>query len=262
MRFWYNRKERNNLKISIIIVVCFIGILLIGVIKCCGSHKVEIHPIVDELLNKISIEKSSIISIGNYSDISYHLDTPYLTEEEINEYEDTIKRDYGVEEFTLDFMQDYFEVSSYEEFREYLSTRALNSKKITDLLKCREDIMNKLVGKVKFNLDEDEIAKYSLEIVKKYEELARIDGLTIEEYCVNELQISYDNFFEMCYEEGEQEIKDYLIIGGIAERECGGLTEEELKEGYDGEGQADIYWCYQQIENEVYSLFIHVDGNY
>ena len=75
--------------------------------------------------------------------------------------------------------------------------------------------------------------------------MAEADGLTIEEYCEQELQTPYEDFFDMCYEEGEQEIKDYLLIGAVAAKEYGDVTEEMIKGSFSEEdGEIDIYRCY------------------
>ena len=90
------------------------------------------------------IEKSAILSLGDYSDISYHLETPEITEEEIDAYEEELADDYGIEEVTLDFIKDHFDLSSYDEFREWISKRELSHKKYVDTEQFREDVLGRL----------------------------------------------------------------------------------------------------------------------
>ena len=61
----------------------------------------------------------------------------------------------------------------------------------------------------------------------------------------------------MCYEEGEQEIKDYLLIGAVAAKEYGDVTEEMIKGSFSEEdGEVDIYSCYLDLEYDVFDIFI------
>ena len=64
----------------------------------------------------------------------------------------------------------------------------------------------------------------------------------------------------MCYEEGEQEIKDYLLIGAVAAKEYGDVTEEMIKGSFSEEdGEVDIYSCYLDLEYDVFDIFIHTE---
>ena len=257
-----NGNEIRN--ISIIIALCCMGAILAGTIVLRGNYKKpEIHPVVSKFLEGIHIGKSAVLSLGDYNDISYYLETPEITEEEIDEYRDELTDAYGMDEVTLDSIKDNFGLSSYDAFQEFLSSRVLNHKKIVDTEKCRQEVLGRLADVAKFDMDQDEVAKYSLEIVMDYETMAEADGLTIEEYCEQELQIPYDDFFDMCYGKGEQEIKNYLLIGAVAAREYGDVTEEMIKESFSEEdGEVDIYMCYQDLEHDVYDVFIHTEEGY
>lgn len=63
----------------------------------------------------------------------------------------------------------------------------------------------------------------------------------------------YDDFFGLAYEEGKRLIETYLIIGAVYYDEFG-----DFEYGTD----EDIYYQYQMIENDVYSLFINADENF
>lgn len=115
--------------------------LLAGCAPSQANGRIEIHPIVSKFLEGMHIEKSAILSLGDYSDISYHLKTLEITEEEIDAYEEELADDYGIEEVTLDFIKDHFGLSSYDEFREWISKRELSHKKYVDTEQCREDVV-------------------------------------------------------------------------------------------------------------------------
>ncbi len=241
-RNWNVKKE--NEKLGMVLVVYAMCMVLAGCVPFQPDSKIEIHPVVSKFLEGIHIEKSAILSLGDYSDISYHLETPEITEEEIDTYEKELTDAYGMEEITLDSIKDNFGLSSYDEFREFISEGELNHKKIMDTEQCREDVLGRLEEGAKFDMNQEEVAKHSLEIVTDYASMAEADGLTLEEYCEQELQTPYEDFFDMCYEEGEQEIKNYLLIGAVAAREYGDVTEEMIKGSFRKEdSEVDIYSC-------------------
>lgn len=255
--------KKENKKPGMMLIVYVMCMLLAGCAPSPAEGKIEIHPVVSKFLEGMHIEKSAILSLGDYSDISYRLEIPEITEEEINAYEEELTDAYGMDEVTLDSIKDNFGLSSYKEFREFLSEGELNHKKIMDTEKCRQDVLSRLAEGAEFDMDQEEVAKYSLEIVTGYVSMAEADGLTIEEYCEQELQTPYEDFFEICYEEGEQEIKNYLLIGAVAAREYGDVTEEMIKESFhDEDGEEDIYRCYQDLEYDVYDIFIHTEEGY
>ena len=237
--------KKRNKKPGRMLAVYAMCLLLAGCAPSQANSRIEIHPVVSKFLEGMHIERSAILSLGDYSDISYHLETPEITEEEIDVYEEELADDYGIEEVTLDFIEDHFDLSSYDDFREWISKRELSHKKYVDTEQCREDVLGRLEEGAEFDMDQEEVAKHSLEIVTGYASMAEADGLTIEEYCEQELQTPYEDFFDMCYEEGEQEIKDYLLIGAVAAKEYGDVTEEMIKGSFSEEdGEIDIYRCY------------------
>ena len=81
-----------------------------------------------------------------------------------------------------------------------------------------------------------------------------VDGIDIETTPSMTLKVSYDDFFDKCYEEGERLIKIYLVVGAISELE--GIEISEYKE------EKDIYLQYQELENEVYGLFIKAETGF
>ena len=81
--------------------------------------------------------------------------------------------------------------------------------------------------------------------------------MSLEEYCSTILEISYDDFFDYCYDEGEYLIKTYLVIGVVAFDELSEHTRNNVPT--DDE---DIYISYQEIENQVYDIFINTDDDF
>ena len=245
-------------------IVFVLWLVLAGCTSSQADDKIAMHPAIRKFLQEQQINKSAILSLGDYSDISYRLEVPEVTEEEIEAYEKEEADLWGVKEFTLDFIKENFDLPSYEEYRKYCAKRVFSNKKDKDQRKCEQKILDRLVERAAFDLDQEEVANYSLEkIVEEHEDMAFCEGLPLEEYCEQELQMSLEDFFDMCYQEGEQDVKRYLVMGALAGREYGDVTEEMLLENMDDEyAESDMEWCYHDLEFEVYKLFIHTEEGY
>ncbi len=124
--------------------------------------------------------------------------------------------------------------------------------------------MDYLIKESKFVLDKESVAEYSVEIVNSYETEAYLYDMELERYVAEELQMTEDEFFQECYREGEELIKNYLIVGAIAKEENLEVTEEDIK-GLSGVFEKDFdeyseeektYIQYQILENKVYKMFI------
>ena len=129
----------------------------------------------------------------------------------------------------------------------------LNQKKVESVFEARRIVLDQLLEKFQFELDEKEISEYSIEFVRAYEVEAALYDMSLEEYYQEILQVSTDEFFEECYKECEKLVKTYLVIGAIANIEF-----EEIKLN----DKSKVYSEYQSLENRVYSLFINAEKNF
>lgn len=80
--------------------------------------------------------------------------------------------------------------------------------------------------------------------------------MTLKQYCKNVLKISYDELFEKSYEESARLIESYLIMGAIAYKEFG------YKEIGNEKDANNLYEGYQELESEVYALFIKAEKGF
>lgn len=238
------------------VIVLFVSaIVLIGFHNSSSSF-CNIHPNVKSMLEYLSISDCYIKSVGDYTDISYELSSPEISDDEIQEYIESVKTEYAIENLTDAFVSEKFECDSVGEFNEVIESKLLEQKKVEMILSTRQRINEELLNRSTFDLNADIVAQYSLEVVNSYETDAYLYGMTLEEYCSNILEVSYDDFFELCYEEGENLIKTYLVIGVIAFNE---LDQTDTESATD---EQDIYYTYQEIENQVYDMFIETDDNF
>ena len=80
--------KKRNKKPGRMLAVYAMCLLLAGCAPSQANSRIEIHPVVSKFLEGMHIERSAILSLGDYRDISYHQETPERTEEQIYVYEE------------------------------------------------------------------------------------------------------------------------------------------------------------------------------
>lgn len=116
-----------------------------------------------------------------------------------------------------------------------------------------------------FHIDQDDVLTYSLTIVKNFEELAGVKGLSLEEYFERGLKVSEKQFYSLCHEMGEFEIKKKLLVGNISAKEGICIGEKETsdfcnanqidkKEITDKRERSEIY--YKVLEKKVIDFLL------
>ncbi len=78
--------------------------------------------------------------------------------------------------------------------------------------------------------------------------------MSLIQYSQEILGYTKEQFYQKCYEEGEEAIKSFLVIGAVAEKEFPDLAQKT--------DDKNIYLQYQEIENAVYSYFIETDNDF
>lgn len=123
----------------------------------------------------------------------------------------------------------------------------------------KNQIMEDLIKKSDFEMNQDVVAQYAMGSVYAYEEEARMKGVSLDEYIKCDLNLNKEDFYEMCYEEGKALIQSYLVIGAIAEKEGITVSENDINEFEEGDqtysDEDKIYISYQFLEDKVYQLF-------
>lgn len=160
-----------------LLVIVFFGVLNSNNKNC------EIHPYVEALMNEFSISDCYVKSIGDYSDITYQLSSPQISNEEMQSYIESIQSEYGIREITADFVANHYECASVDEFYQLVESKLLEQKKVEMILSTRQLIADNLIEKCSFELVPNIIAQYSLEVVNSYETEAYLHNMSLEEYC-------------------------------------------------------------------------------
>ncbi len=197
----------------------------------------EIHPVISQMLETLDIHECTLIQLSDYDDIRVSIETPIITEDEYAGYIRSQR-----EEEDTDLTDD--------ELRHQL----LEEKKIASLMQARAKVMDALLSRCHFSLKEENVAAYAKTIVHNYETEAALYDMSLIQYSQEILGYTKEQFYQKCYEEGEEAIKSFLVIGAVAEKEFPDLAQKT--------DDKNIYLQYQEIENAVYSYFIETDNDF
>ena len=251
------KKFENKRVIDAVIVSSIIFVSIFVYLLKSSSKYCEIHPVIEVMMNELSLSDCYLKTIGDYSDINYELDIPQISNEKIQSYIESEKLKYGIEEITSEFVMENYGCNSIDDFNQLVENRLSEQEKIEMILSTRQLIVKQLIEQCSFELDPDTVAQYALEVVNDYETGAYLYNMSLEEYCSIILKISYDDFFDFVYDESEYLIKTYLVIGAVAFDELDEYTRDAIPTN-----EQDIYNSYQEIENQVYDMFIHADDDF
>lgn len=114
---------------------------------------------------------------------------------------------------TDNFVKKEFEQNSVKEYKEYVSEQIKENKLQEWRMEKEEEIFAAIIENSDITINEEEVASYALAIVDKYKQISDINGYEqISDY-VQENGKTMDEFYQICYEEAEQELKKIIIIG-------------------------------------------------
>ena len=128
---------------------------------------------------------------------------------------------------TDEFVKEKFNINTVEEYYRYCKKLIQEQKLEEEKLKREKELFLSIIDICKFTIDKNEIAKYSMRYVDESEKLAEIYDLTLEEYVENVLGKSLDKFYQECYNQGEYEVKAYLVVGAVFADLDISITEEQ-----------------------------------
>lgn len=225
-----------------------------------SKSNLTIDPTIEKMLGHLDIHNCYITEITDYSDISITVEFPEISDDDVQEYIEDLLKIYGQESLTLDFIKEQFDIHSIDSFYEYIFERVKNRKETDIIFQTRGKLLNLLISTSTFQLDDNAVATYSLSIIKSYEEEANLYDMPLDSYISEVLNISEDEFYYMCFNDGVKYIETYLVIGAIAEKESITVSKNdvELYAGstiYSDEERAYVY--YQVLYNKVYDLFVN-----
>lgn len=161
------------------------------------------------------------------------------------------------------FVREHTDYESVEDYREAIRSAILNQKTMDQARSIKRKLMDTLIETSNFSLSKESIAQDSISFIDTYETEAYLHGYDLSEYIKEVLLMSENEFYEFCYKKGEREIKEYLIIAHIAQKE-GLVVSKEERLAYLGiddmsdnqmENAEDMcYVDYKILQDKVYEL--------
>lgn len=148
-------------------------------------------------------------------ELSSPIDTEKYKKGDALQYNITVESINYFEAYTSSdqYILDYYGAQTEEEFLSYCKQRLLESKKYESDHRSDTSFLERLAQKCEFYIDEDEVIAYSQNIVDAHKDLAYISGLELTEYIDVTLNMTEEEFYNQCYNDGLQEIKQYLLVG-------------------------------------------------
>lgn len=148
-------------------------------------------------------------------ELSSPIDTEKYKKGDILQYNITVESINYFEAYTSSdqYILDYYGVETEEEFLAECEVRLRKIKVQENKYSTDNEFLDKVAEKCAFYINKQEVAKYSEKVVEQHKNLAYISGLDLEEYITQTLKISEDDFYEQCYNDGVQQIKQYLLVG-------------------------------------------------
>lgn len=131
-------------------------------------------------------------------------------------------------ELTEEFVKEKLDAESVEMYIKQVKVNIAEEKRTAYLVEQQEKLLNTVIENSEYILDKNEIAQYSVQVVNNYEDIALITYDSLEEYIEQELGLTEDEFYEQCYIEGENEVKQYITVAAIAKDLNMEISEDEL----------------------------------
>lgn len=148
-------------------------------------------------------------------ELSSPIDTEKYKKGDMLKYIITIESINCFETYTSSdqYILDYYNVGTQDEFLTYCRGELQKSKYYQSALSTDNDFLTRVAGKCSFYINKEEAATYSTKIVNQHKDMAYLSGLELGEYIEKVLDMTEEQFYDYCYEEGVKEIKEYLLVG-------------------------------------------------
>ena len=233
-----------------LLCLCVVLLAILSLTACGDKEPIGVNKVVSEMLAGEKVSHCYVVSLGDYHSFKVQLRTPQVSEEEYLKNFNSETETIG--ELTDEYVRNELGYSSIEEYRKEVDKSYLEHLKVMAIFDARSKINDYLLDIAVFHLDENDIAEFSKRMVYKEQNYSILFGYeSFEEYLSEELQLTEKQFLQRCYEEAEREIKKCLLIGTVAELEKIVVPEGE-----------DLNITYQELESEVYDLFMEVDSDF
>lgn len=122
------------------------------------------------------------------------------------------------QELSQSFVKKFTEYKTVDEYKEAIRKQIKNEYQETCEMERKEHILEQLISKCEFYIDEDEIVAIAADIAGVAKQSAKINGMEFGEY-INQLYgMTKGEYYEKLYEDAEKQIKTILLIGALANK--------------------------------------------
>lgn len=148
---------------------------------------------------------------------------------------------------TDDFVKKEFHQNSVADYKEYVQEQIKENKLQEWRIEKEEEIFATIIENSDIAINEEQVASYALAVVDKYKQISDVNGYEqISDY-VQDNGKTMDEFYQICYEEAEQELKKIIIIGVYTYGENMGEN--------DGKESGNNDHGYSQLKKEIFGDF-------
>lgn len=120
--------------------------------------------------------------------------------------------------------------SSLDEFYVYLFNMKVGEHDFEKNSSIKDNFIKYAVNNCTFTIPYDDLKNYSDTILREHMNTAESLGVTIDEYYTNVLSLNEEEFFKMCADSAEMEIKKCLMIGALSQYFGVNVTDELFSE--------------------------------
>lgn len=166
-------------------------------------------------------------------------------------------QEYVTYELNDQFAQEKLNVSTAKEYYNLAEEKLLNEERAIVRQQAENELLEDLIVNSKIQFSEEEIATYAKQIVEKYNQLAYISQMNLQEYYTQKLKLNEQEFYEKCYNEAKSEVSKDVIIGVIAEQENIVVSEQEIQDylQQEDENADEIDIAQYILQSKVMNLF-------
>jgi len=171
-----------------------------------------------------------------------------------------------IPEFTDDFVKQHFQENSVSDYIKGLECSLENEHKNISIMKARDEVLQDIIDKCTFDLDNKQVTDYSMTILNSYVDEAYLYDKDLKTYYTENLHMSETEFFDNCYKKGEEYIKKMLVVGAIAEYKNYSIDNTKLLESSNlkklpNDDESYTYMAYNYLTKLVTSPYItNYDG--
>ena len=156
------------------------------------------------------------------------------------------------------FVRTHFNYNSIEEWKTAIKNDLEEEKKST----VWSETIDSIITECSFDLNDDCILEHTTTLAYQTAMQATLENLTLDTYIMQTMNMSKEEFYDICYKTCQKEVQEYLIIGAIATIENITVSDQEIDQycktqnldKNDLHDEEEIYLYYYVLRDKVQNL--------